>query len=126
MFGNVYSFLLVVAGALTNVIGGTLFRLGMQKSGIESLNPGYLMKHLLSVVFQPLVFAGFISFAISAIIWLRVLTVEPLGRVYPILTAFIILFLVVSSTIFLREPLTLARIAGMALIVLGTFLVFAR
>lgn len=126
MLGSIPNFLLIVVAALCSVIGNSLFRLGLAKTGVESLNLGYLIKNFFSVVFQPLIFTGFVVFAISAVIWLRVLSVEPLNKSYPILMAFVILFLVASSTIFLREPLTLAKIFGMALIVLGTFLVFIK
>lgn len=126
MFGNINNLLLIIVAALGSIAGNSLFRLGLKKTGVENLEFGYLFKNFLSVVFQPLVFAGFVVFAISAVVWLRVLTVEPLSRAYPILMAAVILFLVLSSIFFLREPLTLARVSGMALLILGTFLVFAK
>lgn len=126
MFTNFSHFLLIIAAALISVIGHSLFRLGLQKTGVESLNPGYLIKNFLSVAFQPLVFIGFLTFAVSTVIWLRVLSVEPLSKSYPIFTAFAILFLVTSSIFLLREPLTPAKVLGMVLIVLGTFLVFVK
>lgn len=126
MFGNISSLILIVLAALGSIIGNSLFRLGLQKAGVESLNPEYLIKNLLHVVFQPLVFAGFIAFAASAVIWMRVLSTEPLSKSYPILVSCMIFFLILSSVIFLREPITLAKVSGMALIILGTFLVFAK
>lgn len=126
MPGNISHLFLIIVAALCSVVGNSLFRLGLIKTGIESLSPAYLVKNFLSVVFQPFVFAGFVAYAISAVIWLRVLSTEPLNKSYPVLTAFAILFLVAGSIIFLREPITLVRVAGMALIVFGAFLVFAR
>ncbi|MEK7077252.1 MAG: hypothetical protein AAB967_03410 [Patescibacteria group bacterium] len=126
MLGNVSHFLLIIAAALGSTIGNSLFRSGLSKTGVESLGLDYLAKNLLSVVLQPLVFAGFVVYSISAVLWLRVLTAEPLNRAYPVLMGFVILFLIASSIIFLREPLTLTKISGMALIILGTFLVFIR
>lgn len=126
MPGNISHLFLIIIAALFSVVGNSLFRLGLVKTGVESLSPAYLIKNFLSVVFQPLVFAGFVAYVISAVIWLRVLTIEPLNKSYPVLTAFAILFLIAGSTIFLREPVTLIRVTGMALIVLGAFLAFAK
>lgn len=120
------NFLLIILSALGSIVGNSLFRLGLKKTGIESLQPGYLIKNFFSVVFQPLVFAGFIVFGISAVIWLRVLTVEPLNKTYPILVGFVVIFIIISSIFVLREPLNLTRVLGMALIVAGTILVFLK
>ena len=124
MFNNVSSFFLILLSALGSIIGNSLFRLGLQKAGVESLQANYLLKNFLSIILQPLVLFGFIAFAISAVIWLRVLSIEPLNKAYPILVGLVVLLLVISSTIFLREPLTFVRFFGMGLIVLGAFLVF--
>ncbi|MEK7180796.1 MAG: hypothetical protein AAB738_00480 [Patescibacteria group bacterium] len=126
MFGNITSFLLIVAAAFTSIIAHSLFRLGLTKTGVESLSPSYLLRNLLTVVFQPLVFAGFVFFGISALIWLRVLSIEPLNKSYPILVASSIFFLLMSSVFVLREPLALEKIVGMVLIILGTFLVLVK
>ncbi len=124
MLGNTSHYILIIAAALGSVIGNSLFRLGLAKTGIESLSLGYLVKNLFSIIFQPIVFVGFIVFAISTVIWMRVLSLEPLNKSYPILMGFVILFLVVSSIIFLNEPLSWVKISGMVIIVLGTFLAF--
>lgn len=126
MLGNISSLILIIAGALTSIAAHSLFRLGLQKTGLESLNLQYVFSNLFRVVFQPFIFAGFLLFGVAAIIWLRILTIEPLNKGYPLLMAFSMLFLVFSSIFLLREPLTLTRIAGMAIIVLGAFLVFAK
>ena len=93
MLGNISHFILIVLAALGSIAGNSLFRLGLQKTGIASLNPGYLIKNLFSIVFQPLVFAGFVVFAISSVVWLRVLSVEQLNKSYPIFMSFVIFFL---------------------------------
>lgn len=126
MLGTTSHLLLIIAAALASIVGNSLLRLGLKKSGIESLNPAYLLKNVFPVLSQPLVFAGFLVFVIGMIIWMRVLTVVPLSKGYPLFTSFVILFLIGSSILFLREPLSFSRIGGMALIAFGTFLVFTR
>ncbi len=124
MFGSASLYFLIILSALASVTGNTLFRLGLRNVGLESLEPAYLIKNFFLVVFQPLVFTGFVFFAIGAVVWMRVLTSAPLNKSYPILVGLVVVFIVVSSTFLLREPFNWARIAGMALIVLGTLLVF--
>ena len=124
MLEGASSYFLIVLAALMSVFGNTLFRLGLRKVGLESLAPAYLLRNFFSVVFQPLVFIGFVFFAVGAVIWLRVLTSAPLNKSYPIYVGFIMVFLALSSVFLLREPFGLARIAGVVLICLGTLLVF--
>jgi len=124
MLEGASSYFLIVLAALMSVFGNTLFRLGLRKVGLESLAPAYLLRNFFSVVFQPMVFIGFVFFAVGAVIWLRVLTSAPLNKSYPIYVGFIMVFLALSSVFLLREPFGLARIAGVVLICLGTLLVF--
>ncbi len=124
MFENLSYFFLTVLVALASVLGNSLFKFGLKKTAVESLRPDYLLKNFFSVAFQPAIFAGLTVYAIGAIIWLRVLSAEPLNKSYPALMSLVILFLVLNSIFFLKEPLTVARVAGMVFIILGTFLVF--
>ena len=126
MLGNPSYLLLIITAACTSIIGNSLLRLGLKKAGVESLGISYLAKNLFSVVFQPLVFFGFLFFAISAIIWMRILTMESLNKSYPIIVGCMMVFLTISSAIVLHEPLGVARIAGIALIVFGTILIWAN
>ena len=126
MLTNTTYLFLIVTAACTSIIGNSLLRLGLKRVGIESLNFPYLVKNLFSVVFQPLVFFGFVFFAVSAIIWMRILTMESLNKSYPIIVGCMMVFLTISSAIVLHEPLGVARIAGIALIVFGTILIWAN
>ena len=126
MLGNTSYLLLIVMTAFTSIIGNSLLRLGLKRAGIESLNVSYLVKSLFSVVFQPLVFFGFTFFAISAILWMRILTMESLNKSYPIIVGCMMVFLTLSSVIVLGESLSFTRIAGMVLIIAGTILIWAN
>ncbi len=120
------NFLLIILVSLASILGNGLFRMGLQRAGLESLRPSYLLKNLPSVIFQPLIIAGFIIFATGAIIWFRVLTQEPLNRSYPVFIAFVSFFLVIVSFTLLREPIVWYRVLGSILILSGAILAFAK
>ena len=126
MLGSPYYLVLLVTAAFTSITANSLLRLGLKKSGIESLSPAYLIKNLFAVVLQPYVLAGFLLFVVSAVLWMRVLTMESLSKSYPMLVGIMMVLLTVSSVVVLHESLSLTRIAGMVFIALGTILIFIK
>ena len=90
MLGNTSHYILIIAAALGSVIGNSLFRLGLAKTGIESLSLGYLVKNLFSIIFQPIVFVGFIVFEYYSV---KVFAEGSIYFIYLINQAIAILFL---------------------------------
>ena len=76
----------------------------------------------LRVARQPAVWAGLTLFALSAIFWMVVLSRESLSFAYPFAALTYVLILVFDFAI-LREPVSLLRWGGVALIIAGLFLV---
>ncbi|MDR0250959.1 MAG: 4-amino-4-deoxy-L-arabinose-phospho-UDP flippase [Burkholderiales bacterium] len=76
---------------------------------------------LLSVV------AGIVLYALSMLCWLKVLHALPLGRAYPLLSLSYVLVAVTAAVLpCFNEPLTLLKIAGIALILIGIWFINTR
>lgn len=100
----------------------------MLKHGMTSLAPisfagtNPLMK-VLEITFNPWVFAGLFAYVISMASHMYVLSKVEVSFVYPFLSLTTVVIAVIAYLVF-RENLDAYRIAGIALICLGTVLVF--
>ena len=121
---SVIDFFLVILISFASVTANSLLRIGMQKTALESLLPSYLIKNFTRVFLNPYIICGFATYVIGSLLWLYVLSHEPLNRSYPIFIGFTIFFLVVGSYFILKEVPTVMGVVGLALILLGTIFVF--
>jgi drug/metabolite transporter (DMT)-like permease len=98
----------------------------LMKVGMVSIaargEPTTLVRTVIATAFQPQVFLGLACYGLSAALWLAVLSRMPLSLAYPLVSLAIVI-VVVSSSLFLGETLSLGRIAGTVLIVAGVALV---
>lgn len=76
-------------------------------------------KFLISNVFDPFIFSGFVAAFIASLAWMAAMTKFDLSHAYPFMSLNFVAVLLLSAW-FLSEPLTLQRTFGIALIVIGT------
>lgn len=81
-------------------------------------------KFLFFILFDPAVFSGFVAAFLASLAWMAAMTKFDLSHAYPFMSLNFVVVLLLSAVI-LGEPLTVQKIFGIGLIVLGT-LVAAR
>lgn len=106
---------------LTNAAAQVMLKQGMLSIG-GSLDASALIPRLLQTVFSPWVFAGLTMFVISMASHLFVLSKVDLSFAYPFLSLAYVIVAVVAWFLF-KEDLGAYKIAGIALICLGTILI---
>jgi multidrug transporter EmrE-like cation transporter len=110
---------LILFTVTTNAAAQLLLKRGMTTLGELQLAGDRIIGTIFSVVFNPFVFAGLATFVISMASHLIVLSRVQLSYAYPFLSlAYVIV--AVASWHFFAEDLGVWRIAGIALICLGT------
>lgn len=77
---------------------------------------------LVLLLFDPIIFSGFLAAFIAALCWAAALSRFDLNYAYPFMSLSFVIVLLLSSWL-LGEPLTLGRTVGVALIVAGTLVV---
>lgn len=77
------------------------------------------IKFLLSILFDPAVFSGFIAAFLASFAWMVVLTKFELSYAYPFMSLNFVAVLLLSQWL-LSEPITLQKVLGVSLIVIGT------
>ena len=76
---------------------------------------------LAHLLFDPWIFSGFVSAFIASFFWMATMTKFEISYAYPFMSsAFVLVFLL--SVIFFQEAVTVQKIAGLVLIVVGIVL----
>jgi len=115
--------IVLLVSAITASIGQVLFKKGMMLAGKVDIKLSLECAiYLIKTVFTPYVFAGLLFYALSTLLWLAALSKCTLNFAYPFTAVTFVLVILLSSFI-LKEPIPLTRIAGMAVIIGGIFIV---
>lgn len=73
---------------------------------------------LIQLLFDPLIFSGFISAFLASLFWMGAMTKFDISYAYPFMSAsFLLVFLL--SIILFQEPVTVHKVVGLSFIVLG-------
>ena len=77
------------------------------------------LKFLVGLLFDPLIFSGFLAAFLASLSWMAAMTKFDLSHAYPFMSLNFVVVLVLSVWL-LNEPLTLGKVVGIALIMAGT------
>jgi multidrug transporter EmrE-like cation transporter len=100
-----------------------LMKHGMVSPEIQNaIQSGGLMDVVLKVSTSLPILIGIACFGLSLLLWLYILARAPLSSAYPFV-ALGILVTVLASSIMFAEPISLAKAAGVGLVMGGVFLV---
>lgn len=113
---------LILFTVLTNAIAQIMLKRGMLTIGPLDFSASSPVMTILKVVFQPFVFAGLCIFVVSMASHLYVLSKVELSFAYPFLSLAYVVVLAFAWLVF-GEQVGPLRVAGVALICLGTVLV---
>lgn len=104
---------------LVFVLAGQLF----YKKAAASVSTETLGKFLSSLAFNPQLWLATVLYVGAMVIWVLILKYLPLNRIFPIMTAMLMLSLPLLTYYFLNEPLSLRYWLGVMLILLGIALI---
>jgi drug/metabolite transporter (DMT)-like permease len=80
------------------------------------------LKFLLLLLYDPAIFSGFAAAFLASLAWMAAMTKFELSYAYPFMSLTFVAVLVLSASI-LGEPLSVRKVLGVALIVVGTAVV---
>ncbi|MBA7671039.1 putative 4-amino-4-deoxy-L-arabinose-phosphoundecaprenol flippase subunit ArnF [subsurface metagenome] len=119
---RVFDLLAVLVSVSLAVVGQLLLKIGMLRMGRFSLNISTIVPQYTRILLNPFIIAGIISFALSMLVWLYVLSRLELSVAYPFVALNYVLILFASHFL-LKETITPVRIIGVAVIVIGVYLI---
>jgi multidrug transporter EmrE-like cation transporter len=117
------SVLLVGIAAVMTVAGNLMMREGVVRAGGFALAFSTLVHDLTHLARQPLFDIGVLIYGLASLVWFRIISTENLNSSYPLLVGLTFLFVTIGATLIFKEPLSLQKIAGIGVILLGIIMV---
>lgn len=77
------------------------------------------LRFLISLLFDPAIFSGFAAAFLASLAWMAAMTKFDLSHAYPFMSLNFVIVLILSGWL-LNEPVTLQKLLGITLIILGT------
>jgi drug/metabolite transporter (DMT)-like permease len=114
------NYLIMAVSILLAVAGQLLMKRGMTAFG--SFPVSQLLVNVIPMFLNPWVFLGFVCFGLSSIFWLVVLSRFEISFVYPMVSVAYVL-VAIFSLVFMKENVSFIRWLGIAVIMVGVFLI---
>lgn len=119
-----FDYLYIFATIAFTVYGQLILKWRIRSFGPLPIDTTDKLKFLISLLFDPAIFSGFAAAFLASLAWMAAMTEFDLSHAYPFMSLNFVFVLLLSGWL-LNEPMTLQKILGVGLIVLGT-LVAAR
>mgnify|MGYP003645338983 FL=1 len=113
---------LIFTGVFLNAIAQLALKAGMRQIGHFEFTPSVLWDMSWRIGTNPYVVGGLTCYVVSVAFWLLALSRVDVGFAYPMLSVGYIVTAVAAYYVF-GEPLTPIRIAGIAVIMVGVFMI---
>ena len=114
------SLILIIATVCLNTAGQFMMKAGINKIG--SIGFENLAQSIIRVITSPFVIGGFCSYAVSAVLWIMILSRAELSWAFPMVSLSYVIT-AIFAPILLNESFTIQRFIGIIVICIGVFLV---
>jgi len=113
-----HNILLILSSVLLNAFAQLFIRQGMLKLGKISMTIDQLWNMIIQSITNLYIWAGMMSYAVSILLWMVVLSKVNVSLAYPFLSIGYIVTAIIAYFAF-GEPITFQKIAGITIICLG-------
>jgi len=114
-------YLYIVATILLTVYGQLILKWRIAAFGALPMDFMGKVKFLLALLLDPVIFSGFAAAFVASLTWMAAMTKFDLNHAYPFMSLNFVVVLLLSGWL-LSEPVTVQRVLGVGLIVLGTII----
>ena len=119
---NILSFALILVGVALNAAAQLLLKAGTNSLGALEFGRLGIFSTLLRITFEPFIAFGLVCYTVSFVVWVAALSRVEVSIAYPMLSIGY-LFNAIAAWYFLGELITPHKLAGLATIMLGVYLV---
>lgn len=111
----------IVIAVATGSLAQTMMKLGTQRVGRFGDTPA--LEYLLRLMTNPYVLLAIMAYGFGVIFYMFMLSRLDLSFLYPVMVALGLVFATLVSSFILQEHISLMRMGGIAVVILGVFLV---
>lgn len=119
---NPVSFALILTGVLLNAAAQLLLKAGVERVGVIGLSWNGIVSSGFRLALEPYILGGLLCYVVSVVVWILALSRVEVSIAYPMLSIGYVVTALAAWAL-LGESLSMVRIAGIAVIILGVFLV---
>lgn len=113
--------ILVCICALMTMLANLLLRIGVKQALMAFTTQTTLFSQLWMAAKQPSLIGGIFFYVLASMVWLKIISTEPLSLAYPILVSITFLLVTSGAMLFFNEPITMLKISGIFIIILGIY-----
>lgn len=110
-------YIILIVAIFSNVSAQISLRYGMRNININRSSKFF--EKVLEVSGNRYVWQGLLLYGVSFTLYLYILSKFEVSYIYPIITASIFILLITFSSLLLNEPITVKKIAGIFIIIIG-------
>ena len=111
----------IILSVLSGAFAQTMMKLGTRR--LEQFADVTALQYLSRLLLSPLILLAIAAYGIGVIIYMFVLSRTDLSFIYPVMTALGLMCATLISATLFREQISLIRLAGIAVVILGVFFV---
>jgi len=111
----------IAIAVLTGAFAQTMMKLGTRQVGAFGDTPFFA--YLLKLMSSPLIWLAIASYGFGVIFYMFMLSRLDLSFLYPVMTALGLIMATLVSAMFFHEQISLVRLGGIVVVIIGVFLV---
>lgn len=115
-------FLVLISAALA-VLANLLLRAGVDRAGGFGSDSAGIHLAFFNLVRQPFFDVGIIMYALATLVWIRILSVEPLSVAYPALVSITFILVTLGAIVLFKESLNAYKTLGLLVIIAGIVII---
>ena len=112
---SLVGFVLLLLTAVFGAVANLLIKNGIARAG--GFTPS--LSALLQLLRQPALVAGLLLTGIAGLLWFRILATQKLSTCYPLFVSLTYALITVGSFYFLHEKISLQKLLGLVVIIIG-------
>ncbi|GBG02949.1 hypothetical protein AZSI13_22760 [Azospira sp. I13] len=116
------AFALILTGVILNAAGQLLLKAGTNAVGHFEFHLDNVLPIGLKLAFNPYILSGMAAYGVSLVVWIMALSRVPVSIAYPMLSIGYVINAFIAWHWF-GEALSLEKLAGIGLIVLGVYVI---
>lgn len=113
----------VFLSAFLTVVANLMLRAGVDRAGGFPVQLQSMFNAISRLMSQPLFDFGILLYAVASLVWFHVISTEPLSVAYPLLVSLTLIFVTLGAIVIFGEALTLPKVVGMLIILIGIMIV---
>ena len=111
----------IILSVLTGGVGQTMMKLGTQRVGEFGEIPA--LQYIFRLLTHPFILVAIMAYGLGVILYMLILSRTDLSYLYPVMTALGLVLATLISSFILGEEISVLRLSGIGIVILGVFMI---